>query len=184
METLKIQTNLNYMGVEIPVSITQEHADIPKHVPLITFYRKGKYSMNYHLADMTNDSGAIIFPDEKMYRMKVMLSDKFYNGTAPDSMLETLNSRIKYHMGLILCNIPEIDELIIELTGDTDFILPIIDYITDRHKDFKRINIYVSENEDIDFCYRVRDLIEHSRILDVKEEIKILFAEIYGKNPH
>ena len=84
----------------------------------------------------------------------------------------------------------EFDELIVVIGGDESFILPIIDYVTDRYEDFEKISIYIDDTEknikyDVDeFMHVVRDYITNAWILKTKSELTHSYMQIYGNNKH
>lgn len=176
-----IEETLHYMGVDIPVTITTEEPKILNHSPLIMFEKNPDIQAMYQV--ILDDTGCAILPDNHLV-MAIVLSSKFYNCTAGDEMLHSVNSRVKSHMKFLFDDVEEIDELVVVLSGNTQLLFPIIDYVSDRYEDFNKLTIYVPEDSDNDFFYGTRDIITNARILAAKKEASSAFYQIYGNHPH
>lgn len=176
-----IEETLHYMGVDIPVTVTMEEPNFLSNSPLIVFEKHSDVQTKYQ--DVLDDTGCVILPDNHL-AMAILLSSKFYNGTAGEEMLHYVNSRVKSHMKFLFDDVKEIDELVVVLSGDRWLLFPIIDYVSDRYKDFNKLTIHIPEDSDADFFYGTRDIITNARLLAAKEEVSRSFYQIYGNHPH
>lgn len=190
MET-KIETELNYMGVDIPVTIQKlgnKLDTVDQEIPLIWFEKNPIKDNTFNW--LVNKTGCIVLSDDSNRVIRIELSDKFYDRTATNTMKCKVNSVVKTYLDITFSDVEEFKELIVIIGGDERFILPIIDYITDRYEDFERISIYVDDtNEDADYdvvesmCV-VRDYVTYAWILKTKSELTHSYMQIYGNNKH
>ena len=185
-----IKTELDYMGVEIPVTIQKLGDNLqmldPK-IPLIWFMRnpveKGSFKT------LIDDCGCVILSDE-FDAITIAVSNKFYDRPFYEGLRHKTNAEIKNHVKMVFDKRNEFDELIVVICGDESFILPIIDYVTDRYEDFEKISIYIDDSDtdaeyDVDeFMHVVRDYITNAWILKTKSELTHSYMQIYGNNKH
>ena len=176
-----IETNLQYLALDIPVTITQKPLEDLLKVPVIQFVQASRSS---HPICNTLGNNCLIVPDYEAYILLVILSDKLYEVERPEHKFHLINSRIKNSMKFMFDKVDEIGELSVILSGNADFILPIIDYVTDRHWDFKHITIYISQEEGSEFFTRVRNLIRSNRLIENKQTLYHDFYDVYGDYSH
>lgn len=176
----QLTTELQYMGVNIPVTIDND-IDYTSKSPLIAFTKVE--STDDTIINVVEDTGCVIINDDSA--VDVILSSKFFNGTATKDMRTNVNAAVLAHMKLVFDKIKKFDEFVISIAGSGILILPVLDYITNRYEDFERITIHVDDPlDEHDLFYHVRDYVTSSLLLSTKEKSILVYSGIYGNNPH
>ena len=179
MEITEFETSLTYMSKEIPVTIDDDYDSVDTGGYTISFKMDEIGGPDTDLKTRINNTGCCVAHDSTS--IIINLSEKFREGgTIRSTLLKKVNFTSKVAMNMVFNRISNIDNLVVYISEDASFILPVIDYVVDRFNDIENIRIHVDAKDDVGRLNSVKENVEYSAITMTREAMTKVTHQIYG----